>query len=134
MTITTDKPTTGTTNLGPRIEPLGPSIGARVRAVDLRQLTDSDVAVVHEALLRHRVLFFSGQELTDVTFVQRPPAGSILRAVTLPPTGGDTQWADSQAAYRSLAELVQHEPDALENAHEHSTGSTDSAVLVDADA
>ena len=27
---------------------------------------------------------------TDVTFMPRPPMGSILRAVELPPTGGDT--------------------------------------------
>ncbi|MFJ4416523.1 TauD/TfdA dioxygenase family protein [Streptomyces sp. NPDC088925] len=39
---------------------------------------------------------------TDVTFVARPPAISVLRAVVLPPTGGDTSWADSQAAYESL--------------------------------
>src|SRR3712207_1906172 len=31
---------------------------------------------------------------TDVTFVRRPPLGSVLRAVVLPPTGGETQWAD----------------------------------------
>ena len=35
---------------------------------------------------------------TDVTFVRRPPMGSILRAVTLPPSGGDTNWADAQLA------------------------------------
>ncbi len=41
---------------------------------------------------------------TDVTFVKRPPLGSILRAVTLPPSGGDTNWADLELAYASLAE------------------------------
>ena len=35
---------------------------------------------------------------TDVTFVRRPPLGSVLRAVVLPPTGGDTQWADLELA------------------------------------
>ena len=34
---------------------------------------------------------------TDVTFMKRPPLGSILRAVTLPPTGGDTNWADASS-------------------------------------
>ncbi|MGP4000096.1 TauD/TfdA dioxygenase family protein [Streptomyces sp. 8N706] len=43
---------------------------------------------------------------TDVTFVQRPPLGSILRAVTIPPYGGDTVWANTAAAYTDLpAEL-----------------------------
>ena len=39
---------------------------------------------------------------TDVTFVQRPPALSFLRAVTLPPYGGDTTWANTAAAYTAL--------------------------------
>lgn len=38
---------------------------------------------------------------TDVTFMERPPMGSILRPVVLPPHGGDTNWADSQLAYES---------------------------------
>ena len=39
---------------------------------------------------------------TDVTFAVEPPAISILRAVQLPPVGGDTQWASTQAAYDRL--------------------------------
>jgi alpha-ketoglutarate-dependent taurine dioxygenase len=40
---------------------------------------------------------------TDVTFVDRPPAISVLRAITLPPYGGDTAWANTAAAYESLS-------------------------------
>jgi alpha-ketoglutarate-dependent sulfate ester dioxygenase len=40
---------------------------------------------------------------TDVTFVDRPPAISVLRAITLPPYGGDTAWANTVAAYESLS-------------------------------
>jgi taurine dioxygenase len=39
---------------------------------------------------------------TDVTFVDRPPAASILRAVRLPPYGGSTSWANTAAAYATL--------------------------------
>lgn len=39
---------------------------------------------------------------TDVTFVDRPPAITTLRAVTLPPYGGDTTWANTVAAYETL--------------------------------
>jgi taurine dioxygenase len=39
---------------------------------------------------------------TDVTFVDRVPAISILRAVTLPPYGGTTVWANTATAYASL--------------------------------
>ena len=40
---------------------------------------------------------------TDVTFVERPPLGSILNAVAIPSAGGDTQWSNQQAAYRGLS-------------------------------
>ncbi|MGC5013005.1 TauD/TfdA dioxygenase family protein [Streptosporangium sp. DT93] len=39
---------------------------------------------------------------TDVTFVDRIPAISVLRAVTLPPYGGTTVWANTVEAYRNL--------------------------------
>lgn len=55
---------------------------------------------------------------TDVTFVTRPPAISILRALELPPTGGDTNWADSQAAYDSLSAGVQALIDPLTAVHD----------------
>ncbi len=41
---------------------------------------------------------------TDVTFVDRPPAYSILRALVLPEVGGDTLWANTAAAYADLPE------------------------------
>jgi alpha-ketoglutarate-dependent sulfate ester dioxygenase len=39
---------------------------------------------------------------TDVTFVDRVPAISVLRAITLPPYGGTTVWANTAAAYQRL--------------------------------
>ena len=55
---------------------------------------------------------------TDVTFVRRPPLGSVLRAVVLPPTGGDTQWADLELAYASLSEPVRQLADQLVAVHD----------------
>jgi alpha-ketoglutarate-dependent sulfate ester dioxygenase len=55
---------------------------------------------------------------TDVTFMKRPPLGSILRAVTLPPSGGDTNWADAQLAYDSLSEPVKELVDKLTAVHD----------------
>jgi alkyl sulfatase len=40
---------------------------------------------------------------TDVTFVDRIPAISILRAITLPPYGGTTVWANTVRAYDKLS-------------------------------
>ena len=39
---------------------------------------------------------------TDVTFVDRVPAISVLRGVTIPPYGGNTVWANTAAAYAGL--------------------------------
>ncbi|WKN48867.1 TauD/TfdA family dioxygenase [Nocardioides sp. Arc9.136] len=39
---------------------------------------------------------------TDVTFVDRVPAISVLRGVTIPPYGGNTVWANTVAAYDAL--------------------------------
>ena len=55
---------------------------------------------------------------TDVTFVRRPPLGSILRAVQVPEVGGDTQWADAEAAYRSLSAPVRALADQLTAVHD----------------
>ncbi|BCJ61863.1 TauD/TfdA dioxygenase family protein [Micromonospora endophytica] len=55
---------------------------------------------------------------TDVTFMKRPPLGSILRPVVLPPTGGDTNWADAQLAYESLSEPVRRLVDQLTAIHD----------------
>jgi len=48
------------------VEPLTPTIGAEVRGVDLqRALSDDERRSVHDALLRHLVLFFRDQPLTE---------------------------------------------------------------------
>ncbi len=39
---------------------------------------------------------------TDVTFVDRVPAISVLRGITIPPYGGNTVWANTAAAYAGL--------------------------------
>jgi taurine dioxygenase len=44
---------------------------------------------------------------TDVTFMERPPLGSILRAVVVPPNGGDTLFSDQIAAYNGLSPDLQ---------------------------
>lgn len=44
---------------------------------------------------------------TDVTFVKRPPLGSILRAVVVPPAGGDTLFSDQEAAFEGLSPALQ---------------------------
>ena len=44
---------------------------------------------------------------TDVTFVDRIPSASLLRAVELPPYGGTTVWANTTRAYEQLHPALQ---------------------------
>jgi taurine dioxygenase len=40
---------------------------------------------------------------TDVTFMETPPMGSILNALAMPERGGDTVFANTEAAYEGLS-------------------------------
>jgi alpha-ketoglutarate-dependent sulfate ester dioxygenase len=54
---------------------------------------------------------------TDVTFVDRPPAFTLLHAVVIPPVGGDTLWANTVTAYRSLPAVLRDLADRLRVVH-----------------
>jgi taurine dioxygenase len=54
---------------------------------------------------------------TDVTAVVNPPAGSILRAVTVPEIGGDTTWTNLVAAYEGLSAPLRALADTLKAEH-----------------
>jgi len=54
---------------------------------------------------------------TDVTFVDRIPAISVLRAVTLPPYGGTTVWANTVRAYETLPEPLKALAERLRAVH-----------------
>ena len=64
---------------------------------------------------------------TDVTFVDRPPAFSILRALVLPEVGGDTLWANTVAAYADLPDDLRTLADGLRAVHSngHDYGRVD---------
>ncbi len=63
-----------------------------------------------ETLLEHRWH-------SDVTYVQAPPMGAILRAVEVPPYGGDTEWTNLAAAYAALSEPLRAMIDGLTAIH-----------------
>ncbi|MFD6224081.1 TauD/TfdA dioxygenase family protein [Nocardia asteroides] len=54
---------------------------------------------------------------TDVTFVDRVPSASILRAVALPSYGGSTTWASTVAAYDALPEPLRRLAETLRARH-----------------
>jgi alpha-ketoglutarate-dependent sulfate ester dioxygenase len=156
-------------------------IGARIDGVRLAaNLDDATFNAINAALLRHKVLFFRGQQHlddasqeafarrfgetvahptvpsveggslleldslhgaranswhTDVTFVDAYPKVSILRAVVIPPFGGDTVWANTAAAYAQLPEPLRALADTLwalhTNAYDYASthANADSAQL-----
>lgn len=55
---------------------------------------------------------------TDMTFRSVPPMGAVLRAVVLPPVGGDTIWVNMAAAYEGLPEGVKEKIDGLVAVHD----------------
>jgi taurine dioxygenase len=59
----------------------------------------------------------NGEWHTDVTFRERPALGSLLYARIVPEVGGDTLWANMEAAYEALSEPVRRSIDELEAVH-----------------
>ena len=54
---------------------------------------------------------------TDVTFLDRPPAFTLLHAVVIPPVGGDTIWANTVTAYQRLPAELRELADRLRIVH-----------------
>ena len=54
---------------------------------------------------------------TDTTYVRAPSMATALRAVRLPPVGGDTCWSSMFAAYDALSEPMRHMLDGLTAVH-----------------
>jgi len=59
---------------------------------------------------------------TDMTFLERPPLGSILRGRIIPAQGGDTMFASLFAAFDSLSDRMQRYLDGLTALHSFAHG------------
>ena len=57
---------------------------------------------------------------TDITAAINPPWASILRGVTVPPYGGDTQWTNLAAAFAALSPVMQSFVSTLRGVHRFS--------------
>jgi alpha-ketoglutarate-dependent taurine dioxygenase len=68
--------------------------------------------LIREADDKSAMVFGSGWH-TDSPFLPEPPAITTLRSVEVPPFGGDTIWADSALAYRSLSDTYRQMIDGL---------------------
>jgi taurine dioxygenase len=55
---------------------------------------------------------------SDHSFMAAPALGSVLRAIEVPPAGGDTMWADMGAAYDNLSEELKQRIEGLTAVHD----------------
>lgn len=55
----------------------------------------------------HEIHNFGGLWHTDTSYLERPPMGSLLYALDIPPLGGDTLFSSSYAAYQALSPGLQ---------------------------
>jgi len=151
------------------IAPVDATCGAVVTNVDIEHLDDPSWAEIHAAFLRHGVLVFPGQQLseagqgafarrfgaieklhpkqpgatimisnkkadgtvarpdesqyqilkgnegwhTDSTYMPLASKAAMLYALTLPPTGGETEFADMRAAWDALDAAMQQKLEGL---------------------
>lgn len=61
-----------------------------------------EVIAVKKTARERNTGVFGGDWHSDFSFLLHPPNGSILNAVTIPPFGGDTLWANQVVALESL--------------------------------
>lgn len=66
---------------------------------------DEVIAVVKDADERNTGVF-GGEWHSDFSFLENPPAGSVLNAIEIPDVGGDTVWSSQVAAYRALPDYL----------------------------
>ena len=72
--------------------------------------------------LEHERVAFGGVWHTDTSYLERPPMGSLLYAVELPPYGGDTLFANQYLAYERLSEGLRRTLADLTRLHLHQAG------------
>jgi len=92
---------------------------------------DQLVATHRENPVDNLVVFERNEEIRarenewhcDGTFRAEPPMGTILRAIEVPPLGGDTLFADMAAAYDNLPEALEERVEGLIAVHDWSFGT-----------
>lgn len=98
----------------------------QIFTIDPRRFEQRYGADYREDVQRRQYSYFNGWH-TDVTAAVNPPAGSILRAETVPSVGGDTQWTNLVAAYEGLSEPIRDFVSALRAQHRYGGSDGSSA-------
>ncbi|MFF5206546.1 TauD/TfdA dioxygenase family protein [Streptosporangium sp. NPDC000396] len=104
----------------------------QILTIDPRRYEERYGQGYRELYRKRQYSYYSGWH-TDVTAAVNPPAASILRAETVPPFGGDTQWTNLVAAYEGLSEPLKRFADGLRAEHRFLAGyqtAAEDATLV----
>src|ERR1700744_2765345 len=67
----------------------------------------------------------SGNWRADVTFIDTPPRACLVYAQAAPPSGGDTLWASTRAAYEALSPPLRNFLDPLIASHDFARSHTE---------
>lgn len=70
---------------------------------------------------------------TDWSFLEIPPAGTVLYGITIPPHGGNTRFADQVAAYERLPDSLRERAETLTAIHSAELGYSPKGVYGDDD-
>jgi len=70
---------------------------------------------------------------TDWSFLDVPPAGTMLYGITIPPEGGNTRFADQVAAYDRLPDALRDKADKLTAIHSAELGYSPTGLYGDGD-
>lgn len=158
------------------INPTGAALGAEIAGLDLRAAGELELDLIHRAWIRHLVLLFRGQVLsdddliafsrrfgpldwapvqetgrrfvegkpeiyvvsnvmengvpigslgsgeavwhTDMSYIADPPKASMLYALEVPPTGGNTGFVNMYAAYDALPDALKQRIGGLKLKHD----------------
>ena len=78
---------------------------------------DPEVIAVLKEANEQKVGVFGGDWHSDFSFLENPPAGSVLSAVEVPEFGGDTVWSNQAAAYNALPAALREVVDGRDAIH-----------------
>jgi len=88
------------------------AFGEPVEYPQLKGLPDHPM-ITPVVKLEHERVNFGGIWHSDTTYLERPPMGSMLYALEVPPRGGDTLFANQYLAYETLSDGLRRVLDGL---------------------
>lgn len=94
-----------------------PSTSRDSKIAQIHKISAEDAAKYEKQRLRADVKAGDGYH-TDTSWRLVPTWGAVLRAINLPPVGGDTVWVDANLAYEALSDELKERLEGLHVTHD----------------